>query len=304
MYIIRNSLTPEEINFALKCFVNDKIDYVSMKYFIEDIMLQIINEKMNWDCIYTKFRVSNNNNSADASTFHRDIIYKNNNNTILPLYTCLMYLDNARMEIIPGSELVKSYSVLDALKTFKNNVKEINLQPGDILIFNSNTLHRGIFTDNLKSRKLIQVFDVHPDLESYITNENKLLHIEGKEKHSNLFIQLSKNKLTGNIMNYYGFLNAATGYGNNNNILNDLGYTDKEIISSEGLRGRVMIDYYERYQPTNKYIFNEKISQPSNVPLEHHNKLHFECYEKQFMIYTLVALAIIVLMIYLIKTLF
>jgi hypothetical protein len=40
-------------------------------------MLGVIDRELGWKSDYVKFRVSDNNNSADASTFHRDIIAQN-----------------------------------------------------------------------------------------------------------------------------------------------------------------------------------------------------------------------------------
>lgn len=288
------------MGYALSCFNGNTVDYRSMGDFIENTMLPIINKKMGWNSVYTKYRVSDNNNSADASAFHRDVFFKTNNPEIFPVYTCLIYLDPARMQIIPGSHGVVKYSIGNAMHIFNNNVEEVNIEPGDMLVFHSNTLHRGIFTDNVKSRKLIQVFDVHPTPDDFEKNNDKIMHVLGKEKNSNLFIKLSKNPLSASIINFFGFLNSSMGHGKNNNLLSELGYGDKHVFSSEGLRGRLMIDKNEKYQPINKYVFNDRINSSDNTLDEkHHSAYHYDCFDRQFIQYTILSVIIVLLLCYL-----
>ena len=74
-----------------------------------------------------------------------------------PIYTCLAYLDmKSILEIIPNSH--KNLCHLDFYKSFKSKI-QLRLRPGDVLLFNSVTLHRGIFyKNNTNNRRLIQLF--------------------------------------------------------------------------------------------------------------------------------------------------
>src|SRR5438094_668015 len=87
---------------AYLCFNKEKkIDYVNMSKYIRDEMLNKVDKLLGWKSDYIKFRVSDNNNSSDASTFHRDTIPQKN--IIRPCFTCLAYLNPTIMEVIPKS---------------------------------------------------------------------------------------------------------------------------------------------------------------------------------------------------------
>jgi len=64
---------------------------------------------------YIKFRFSNNNNSIDASVFHRDD-YNYTDSSMIPIYTALCYFDKAELEIIPGSHIKNNLSLTDLYK--------------------------------------------------------------------------------------------------------------------------------------------------------------------------------------------
>ena len=63
-------------------------------------MISKVNLLTNMDLDYIKYRVSNSNNSSDAGAFHRDI---HTYDKTQPIYTCLAYLDESMLEIIPKS---------------------------------------------------------------------------------------------------------------------------------------------------------------------------------------------------------
>ena len=93
--LLKKSLLKNDINFAKKCFNNTKINYKNIELFIKNIFLPKINKKtkLNLKCI--KYRASNNNNSVDASGFHRDLrINKNISLTFSKIinFFLLMYL--------------------------------------------------------------------------------------------------------------------------------------------------------------------------------------------------------------------
>jgi Phytanoyl-CoA dioxygenase (PhyH) len=177
--LIQNVLTEEELNYGLSCIQDNKVDYSIIKHFIDDIFLPKIQETSSviTDPTYVKFRLSNNNNSTDASTFHGDI-YNNTNSEHLPIYTCLCYFDSAQLEIIPGSHKYNNSGW--SLESY-NKKQTITVKRGDILIFHSNIHHRGINYNKTGNRRLLQVFDVFPDKETYNEHASKLIIVQSSE---------------------------------------------------------------------------------------------------------------------------
>lgn len=71
------------------------------------------------------------------------------------------------------------------------------------MIFYSCLLHRGIFTENKKHRRLIQVFDICKTPEEFDYYLNRSYHVPGDEKFSDFMIELSKNKFLVSIPNFF-----------------------------------------------------------------------------------------------------
>jgi hypothetical protein len=190
--IIKNILTPEQLERGLKCDNNGKMNYQSMKRFIDDDFLPCITKNTNVlkEPIYIKFRYSNNNNSTDASTLHSDVYNHTTMNTI-PVYTCLCYFDKTQLEIIPGSHN-KEFKLNNNSITSFSSRKTIDIEPGDLLIFHANLYHRGLKYNAGKNRRVLQVFEVFPDKETYNEYSNKLLTVITSKKSSmNILTQLS-----------------------------------------------------------------------------------------------------------------
>ena len=170
--ILRNALSEKELEYGLSCMIDKKVEYRILKKFIDTMLFKTVtkNTKFITEPQYVKFRFSNNNNSTDASTFHGDI-YNHSELDILPIYTCLCYFDETKMEIIPGSHRkTNDWSI----QSYNKKIV-LPLQPGDILIFHSNIHHRGINFDKKGDRRLLQVFDVFPDMETYNKHSSKLI---------------------------------------------------------------------------------------------------------------------------------
>lgn len=172
--LLRNVLSENDLHNGLSCMVGDKIDYSILKNFIDTIFFPTIQKNSEIKSPkYVKFRFSNNNNSNDASLFHGDI-YNHSDIKILPIYTCLCYFDNTWMEIIPGSHIKQNDWSINSY----NKKIEVHLQRGDILIFHSNIHHRGSNFDKKGDRRLLQVFDVFPDTETYNEHVSKLVIVK------------------------------------------------------------------------------------------------------------------------------
>ena len=234
--ILRNILNKDEIKFAHNCINKSSVNYNNMSFFISKIMLPHINSYLGnkWNICHTKYRVSNNNNSSDAGTFHRDVICLNE---WLPIFTCLTYLDSTIMEIIPKSHINNNISYSDALIQY-NKKKQVRINPGDLMIFCATILHRGIFTEKTENRRLIQVFDCMQNPEIYNMLTNRIFHIKGDDTYSNLMITLSKSIFLDPILNMIGYFNFSTPY-NDKKFTKYCNILGADVLSSEGLRKRL-----------------------------------------------------------------
>jgi ectoine hydroxylase-related dioxygenase (phytanoyl-CoA dioxygenase family) len=176
--ILKNILSDTDMSSALSSTIEDKVDYIEMKKFIDDIFFTAIKKNQNFikNPQYVKFRYSNNNNSKDASLFHGDI-YNHSDMELLPIYTCLCYFDDTRMEIIPGSH-IKTNDL--SIQSYHKKI-ELQIEPGDVLIFHANIHHRGVNFDKKGDRRILQVFDVFPDMKTYKEHSPKLIIVKPKE---------------------------------------------------------------------------------------------------------------------------
>lgn len=283
--LFKNILDPTD---GYRCFNNNKINYTRIINFIENKMISKLNKIMNWQSDYVKFRVSDNNNSADASAFHKDVIPQTMQKC--ESYTFLSYLDKTIMEIIPESHNNLNYDY-DNLFNLYNKKIRIEINPGDLLLFNSTLLHRGIFTQQLASRKLIQVFEIFPNKKKLNELKDSYIHVPAKETYSGIMQSLAKFELSAYIMNLIGFFNAASGYGimNKDNLPNNALF-----LSSEGLRGRLQV-IPNTWQDINKYIIKHETV---NLPSELYDEFNTVCYRNKFAFCFVVLFIIIILIIY------
>jgi len=175
--ILKDVLTPEQLQNGLNSDRNGIIDYKIMRDFIDNDFISTIvaNTSFIKNPTYIKFRYSNNNNSTDASTFHSDI-YDFTDNEIMPIYTCLCYFDKTQMEVIPGSHKRQFHNENSSISSY-NKKRLLTIEPGDIVIFHANMYHRGTNFNTNGNRRLLQVFEVFPDNETYLYNSDKLLTV-------------------------------------------------------------------------------------------------------------------------------
>ena len=134
--LLRNKLTNDEIEFLLTCSTSDnKINYKIVKDFIDNYFMRSIikNTTFITNPTYCKFRYSDKKNSTDASLIHSDTYNFNDEIDNVPLYTCLCYLDDSQMELVPGSH---KRTNLSWIESYKKKI-QVDLKRGDILIFYS-----------------------------------------------------------------------------------------------------------------------------------------------------------------------
>src|SRR5579872_1061911 len=209
-YHFSNVFSPDQVRFAQSAMCKKLVHYQRMEHFIQE-MIKFINQVFNWDAVFVKYRVSDHNNSSDAGAFHRDVL-KYDSESLEPCFTVLTYLDSSCMEIIPKSHKYPHMTYGQALDQFRNNRLKVCLRKGDLLIFQSTLIHRGIFTENLPHRRLIQVFEVFPNQMLYNLFSPHLFHIPSSStlhKVSPFLDWLYKYQLPSNILNYFGYFNAA-----------------------------------------------------------------------------------------------
>ena len=196
-YIILPPISNDERDFALSSF-GEKVDYDKVKTFIDTIFLPKLPFQ---DPVYIKSRFSNNNNSTDAAVFHSDV-YNFTPEKEIPLYTALCYFDKAQMELIPNSHLKPNAPLIEEWK----KAVVIDLNPGDILVFNARLVHRGV-NYSTGNRRLLQVFEVFPTRKLYEEHAHKLLTVDTSSKKKNtLLYHIAKVHWLVNILNFLVYL--------------------------------------------------------------------------------------------------
>lgn len=301
-YIMRNVLSESEIKHGLSCINKEgtQVIYSEIQTFIKGNMLNKVQNLLQWPLIdYVKYRVSDNNNSVDASGFHRDIAYQGNDKFFVPpVYTCLTYFDRTVMELIPQSHKRQHYDLSDLYDLY-NTKLNLEIQPGDILIFHSSMLHRGIFTQKLPHRRVIQVFEVFNSEKTLQEMIPRIMHVKGDEKYGSFMIQASKG--VGpliSMINTWAYINAAQGYGAKYQTFKVCGIKGFDYFSSEGLCHRLDVEP-NTWQAINKYIINKAVP-VHDLPDECYKVYRFNVYNRtcatlvlQFLI-AIVALIIVI----------
>jgi hypothetical protein len=245
--IFRDVVKPDDIEFARSAMTEENssgMDYISIHYYITDILLKIINRELNWRSDFVKFRASDANNFADAAVYHRDIIPRNTDIINTRSHTLLSYLDDASVSVYPGSHLTSGMSHIDALGMYKS-AETIKMRPGDLLLFNSCLIHSGLYTKNVKHRRLIQIFDVFSSKESMIDQTDRTLHIP-RWSDSDILLTINRIPIVIELMRFFTFMNVATG--NSCERLKDF-----DFYASEGVRPRLTVLDRER-RPNNQYV--------------------------------------------------
>jgi len=245
---------------AQECFSEDgsQIRYKPLLSFIQETMIPRLCSEMNWStCIWSKLRISDNNNSTDASAFHRDLISYDDNERKAPIYTCLCYLDEGTMEFIHDS--YQEYETSNFLTSWNQKKQQIHFSPGDIVVFRSSTLHRGVFRNKgQKHRRLIQLFECfgsQPDFQLYFP---KILFVPARSNHGQQIKSLTSSQtLFFPMVNFIAYMNALSGY-NQKHVKNWLCvyYPDCSFISSDAEQQQWDFNWENEIQPTNLYIYS------------------------------------------------
>lgn len=287
--IFRQVIDPRQLE---KCTSpENKANYQCMQDFIDNHLLPVLDHRFGWDSDYIKFRYSNNNNSADASNLHRDIILQKNMPS--PCYTCITYLDTANIEIVPGSHKTPFGTSWSAIYHFVTHRKVETLHPGDLMIFSSSLLHRGFFSYSVKNRRILQVFEIFPTMTMLETYLKKSIHVPCGDHGNNTMVYISKTNFNHH-SNLIHYLNAYMGYG----IMKDLP-TECEYLSSEGMRPRLAVENGS-WQDINYYIMKyETLDLPAKQK-KHFNQTCYSTQSKIIIIYFFFILLLICFFVYII----
>lgn len=163
--VIRGCVKPETIEQFRESVGKKDVNYKGISPVVYDVK-ECLRELFGWESIMTKYRVSNQENKIDASFLHNDLKNVSRTNTPIPCHTVLLYGDKGRMQLIPKSHHKTHISIIQAAYDLKN-VITVDIEPGDLLIFNASLIHRGIFFNTNDNRRLIQFFEVYPNKETF-----------------------------------------------------------------------------------------------------------------------------------------
>ena len=256
--VLRGLIPQNEVEFARSCIRGKTINYKNIEEFIDKGMMSRINEKMGERLICTKYRVSNNNNSTDAAAFHRDL-QSHTENEFVPIYTCLSYLDPSAMGLVPGSHIKSVMSYPETIIYYINQEK-IEMNPGDVLVFQASLIHKGLFYRQSENRRLIQLFDCIPE-QHYQELAPKILHqpcmLQCYSSLAAVFKLMSKFRSLIGFFDIILFLNVALGYGAWFKYLYWVGYGDYKYIASEANQDRHQPKYDGSFEESNLYIVKE-----------------------------------------------
>lgn len=163
--VIRGCVKPETIEQFRENVGKKDVNYKGISPVVYDVK-DCLRELFGWEPVMTKYRVSNQENKIDASFLHNDLKNVSRTNTPIPCHTVLLYGDKGRMQLIPKSHHKTHGSVIHAAHDLKN-VITVDIEPGDLLLFNASLMHRGIFFNTNDNRRLIQFFEVYPNKETF-----------------------------------------------------------------------------------------------------------------------------------------
>jgi len=294
-YHFRNAVSPENVDYARK-YVTDTANYTKMEVYISQVLGSLYTKSgLQLEC--AKYRISNKNNSVDAAGFHRDLQTMNNDIVDpVPVYTVLSYLDSdSTMELIPGSHTKYRMSILEAIHSLNNSI-QIQVKPGDILIFHASMIHRGVFYRRLANRRLIQCFDCTPNSEF----SQKILHLPCMDRCSQtmrkVFSHIAAVRPLIKTLDFINSFNVATGYGSASNFMSRLNYEGIEFLSTESNTPRLKPKFDEP-DILNKYIIlqtNIRDQKASDVSyIYHHSMIIFYVFLVQYIALVLATLYLV-----------
>ena len=288
-YILLRNFINEELAARMNENILDdnKVNYKNYDIVIDDI-LKKLDYDMNWKSTYNKYRVSEGkikqtSNSTDASNYHRDVGIFDNTDIVPEIYTLVIYLDKSTLQLIPDSYKTFNYSDL------KNEI-DIHFNPGDAILFNALTLHRGKYENesDSKTRKCIQVFEVFKNDEDYNNYNSKTLTIPSIDVEQYDIANLAQNYFLKNkMLREYSKVKGLQSFCIKKKSISD----DFYYFSSEAERKRTYrdIDLGNLYRNTN-----------TTFDIKNNNDIFYKLIIRDFLINVAYDILIVVFIIFII----
>ena len=190
-------------------------DYDAMAAYVRRVVSTVLGR----DATGAKFRVSDNDNT-DAAAFHRDAI-RAPGATPFELLTCIVYLDNAAMQVIPGSHL-RTYGAVEALAM---KPRTLEFRAGDVMLFHAELVHRAKLT-TAPRRRVLQIFDIA----FCASDARRVAHVVSSGSSAGWWV--ARAPVIGHVARLVGYLHSMTGYG-------PFCVGEATYLSSEGFSGRI-----------------------------------------------------------------
>lgn len=251
--LLRGELSPESLDAFSDCISADlkSVRYKNILQLVNDLLMPLAARTTGAAAPLrpTKVRVSaaglDESNAGDASTMHRDLVALDYG-LLSSSLTVLLYLDDATLELVPGSHLEPQLSLFQLANL--PPADKLSLQRGDVVVFSSQLLHRGKFEADPKSRRrLLQCFECFTS-----GPDPTILHLPSHV--SRRAAELHRAPIVRSIASAFGLFNAGTGYGAPHPALLRQGFG---FLSSEGARPRLPDDASadSGWLPINSYVY-------------------------------------------------
>jgi hypothetical protein len=180
---------------------------------------RVVTAVLGRDATGAKFRVSDNDNT-DAAAFHRDAI-RAPGAAPIELLTCIVYLDDAAMQVIPGSH-VRTYGAIEALSIEPHT---LSFRAGDVMLFHAELVHRAKLS-TAPRRRVIQIFDIA----FCASDARRVAHVVSGGSSAGWWV--ARAPVIGHVARFVGYLHSMTGYG-------PFCVGDATYLSSEGFSERI-----------------------------------------------------------------
>ena len=190
-------------------------DYDAMGAYVRRVLADVLGH----EAMGAKFRVSDNDNT-DAAAFHRDAI-RAPGASPFELLTCIVYLDDAAMQVIPGSH-TRTCGAMDALSSTPTTLA---FRAGDVMLFHGELVHRAVLLPSGNRRRVLQIFDVA----FCPSHAGRVAHVVSAGSSVGWWV--ARAPVLGHLARLVGYLHSMAGYG-------PFELAGVTYLSSEGFSGR------------------------------------------------------------------
>lgn len=251
------------------------VNYTGTRPLVDDSICTL-NRETGWDAVLGKYRISvgstlESSNATDAAAFHRDVKALVPDH---PIHTLVMYLDDAALEVVPGTHQNTDIGTLDYACAPS---ERIDFRPGDAVLFHASLMHRGVFVGAGTPRRVVQFFDVVPTPRQAQYWFPRILHLwnEGSATKGIMAARLSKVPGMSRTVHFLQELADARAV----NLDLPPGVT---IVSNESWRNRLppSSEYDGQYHPGNLYVGNMAPLAPPEINRQLRRSLDTKVYRE------------------------